>query len=74
MDAEDVFHYSDLTENMFMQQSDSFIDKTSLDQVCKLQMALYGIKQAPMHWLEKSVTSFGDDFKFIAAHMTLAFM
>lgn len=39
-----------LTEEVFMVQQSGFVDQDKKNHVCKLQRAIYGLKQAPCVW------------------------
>lgn len=45
-----VFLHGDLDETVYMFQPHGFVNKTCPDHVCKLQKAIYGLKQAPHAW------------------------
>ncbi|GBM36659.1 hypothetical protein AVEN_221933-1 [Araneus ventricosus] len=52
----------DLDEEIFMKQSDHFIDQKLSGYVYKLQRSLYGLKQAGKQWLcklDEKLKSFG---------------
>lgn len=42
-----------LTEELYRNQPEGFVDQQRLDFVCKLEKALYGLKQAPRAWFDK---------------------
>lgn len=42
-----------LTEELYRNQPEGFVDQQRLDFVCKLDKALYGLKQAPGAWFDK---------------------
>jgi len=48
MDVKTAFLYSDLDEEIYMDQPDGYIDNQEL--VCRLRKSLYGLKQAPRVW------------------------
>lgn len=48
MDAVTAFLQGDLPESVYMEQAEHFADGT--DRVCKLQKAIYGLKQAGRQW------------------------
>jgi hypothetical protein len=50
MDVKNAFLHGDLSEDIYMEQSHGFIQKSSL--VCRLKKSLYGLKQAPRAWCE----------------------
>jgi hypothetical protein len=47
LDVFNAFLHGYLTEEVFMEQLQGFVDKDQPDAVCLLQKALYGLKQAP---------------------------
>lgn len=51
-DVKTAFLYSDLHEEIYMNQPDGFNDGTN--RVCKLKKSLYGLKQAPKKWMRNS--------------------
>ena len=51
MDLKSAFLHGDLQEEVYMEQSHSFVQDSSL--VCMLRRSLYGLKQAPRAWYEK---------------------
>lgn len=51
MDAITAFLQGDLKEDIFMSQPEQYHDGT--ERVCKLQKAIYGLKQAGRKWNEK---------------------
>jgi ribonuclease HI len=60
MDAVSAFLQGELKEVMFMEQPEGFEDGTK--RVCKLNRAIYGLKQAGRQWnekLDKSLRKFG---------------
>jgi Reverse transcriptase (RNA-dependent DNA polymerase) len=60
MDAVSAFLQGELTETIFMEQPEGFEDGTK--RVCKLNRAIYGLKQAGRQWnekLDKSLRKFG---------------
>lgn len=48
-----AFLNGDLSEQVFMEQQKGFVDPHRPHFVCKLNKALYGIKQAPLAWFNK---------------------
>ena len=49
MDVKNSFLHSDLSEEIYMEQPQGFMQDSSL--VCRLKKYLYGLKQAPRAWL-----------------------
>lgn len=42
-----------LTEEVYMEQSEGFVDLSKPNHVCKLQKVLYGPKQGPNAWIDR---------------------
>ena len=64
MDVKTAFLNGDLTEDIYMQQSQGFIAAGQENMVCKLNRSIYGLKQASKSWnirFDSAVKSF--DFK-----------
>lgn len=55
MDAIAAFLNSQLTDTIYMEQPEGYVDKSHPDHVCLLNRALYGLKQSARNW--------NDDFK-----------
>jgi hypothetical protein len=51
MDVKNSFLHGDLSEEIYMEQPQGFMQDSSL--VCRLKKSLYGIKQAPRAWYAK---------------------
>ena len=51
MDLKSAFLHGDLKEEIYMKQTEGFIDDPSLG--CRLRKSLYGLKQAPRAWYSK---------------------
>ncbi|GJV50933.1 retrovirus-related pol polyprotein from transposon TNT 1-94 [Tanacetum coccineum] len=52
MDVKTAFLNDILREEVYVSQSDGFVDKDNLNHVYKLKKALYGLKQAPRAWYD----------------------
>lgn len=50
LDVYNAFLNGDLHEDVFMTQPADFVEKDKPTHVCKLQRALYGLKQSPREW------------------------
>nr|GFB26493.1 retrovirus-related Pol polyprotein from transposon TNT 1-94 [Tanacetum cinerariifolium] len=50
MDVKTTFLYRPLKEEVYVNQTDGFVDPYHLDKVYRLKEALYGLKQAPRAW------------------------
>ncbi|KAH9782815.1 retrovirus-related pol polyprotein from transposon RE1 [Citrus sinensis] len=53
VDVNNALLNGELSEEVFMQQLESFVDRSKPNYVCRLHKALYGLKQAPRAWFEK---------------------
>ncbi|KAH9718111.1 retrovirus-related pol polyprotein from transposon RE1 [Citrus sinensis] len=53
VDINNAFLNGDLTEAVYMPQSEGFEDKNRPSYICKLEKALYGLRQAPRAWFDK---------------------
>ena len=49
-DVKTAFLHSDLTEDIYMEQPEGFVDPQKPEQVCKLKKGIYGLKQAARAW------------------------
>nr|GEW99989.1 retrotransposon protein, putative, unclassified [Tanacetum cinerariifolium] len=52
MDVKTAFLNGNLREEVYVSQSDGFVDQDNPNQVYKLKKALYGLKQAPRAWYD----------------------
>nr|GFA79686.1 retrovirus-related Pol polyprotein from transposon TNT 1-94 [Tanacetum cinerariifolium] len=52
IDVKTVFLNGNLREEVYVSQSDGFVDQDNPNHVYKLKKALYGLKQAPCAWYE----------------------
>nr|GEU86849.1 hypothetical protein [Tanacetum cinerariifolium] len=53
MDVKTTFLYGPLKEEVYVNQSDGFVDPYHPDKVYRLKKALYGLKQAPRAWYDE---------------------
>ena len=53
MDVVAAYLNGDLTEDIYMQQPEGFVDSKYPNKVCKLRKSLYGLKQSARCWNEK---------------------
>nr|GFB18439.1 hypothetical protein [Tanacetum cinerariifolium] len=53
MDVKTTFLYGPLKEEVYVNQSDGFVDPYHPDKVYHLKKALYGLKQAPRAWYDE---------------------
>jgi hypothetical protein len=51
MDMKNAFLHGDLSEEIYMEKPQGFVQDSSL--VCRLKKSLYGLKQAPREWYAK---------------------
>ena len=61
-DIDTTFLWSNIDENIYMQQPEGHIDSNHPDHVCKLQKSLYGLKQSAHLWnqlLSKTLKTLG---------------
>ncbi|KAM1940384.1 hypothetical protein ACFX13_028093 [Malus domestica] len=56
LDIKNAFLHRDLNEEVFMKQSQGFVDPQHPTYVCKLIKSLYGLKQAPRVWNSKFIS------------------
>ena len=52
-DVKNVFLHGDLEEEVYMELPLGYTTSTETKVVCKLQRALYGLKQSPRAWFER---------------------
>ena len=50
MDVKTTFLNGNLIEDVYMTQLDGFVIQEHVNKICKLQMAIYGLKQASRSW------------------------
>ena len=53
VDINNAFLNGDLTEAVYMPQPEGFEDKNRPSYICKLEKALYGLRQVPRAWFDK---------------------
>lgn len=53
LDVKSTFLNGVLTEDIYVEQPEGYVEKGSEDKVCKLVKALYGLKQASRAWYER---------------------
>lgn len=53
MDVKSAFFHGELTETVYVEQPQGFVQKGSEEKVYKLHKASYGLKQAPRAWFSK---------------------
>lgn len=69
LDVNNAFLQGHLTEDIFMVQPSGFINSSSPTHVCKLQKAIYSLKQVPRAWYLK-LRTFLVAFGFANSHAT----
>lgn len=53
IDIQNAFLHGKLSQTVFMQQPQDFVDPLRPNFVCKLNKAIYGLKQAPKAWFSE---------------------
>nr|GEX71548.1 retrovirus-related Pol polyprotein from transposon TNT 1-94 [Tanacetum cinerariifolium] len=72
MDVKTVFLNGNLREEVYVSQSDGFVDQDNPTHVYKLKKALYGLKQAPRAWYDMlSLFLISQDFSKGSVDLTL---
>jgi hypothetical protein len=66
LDISNAFLHSALFEKVYMEQPKGFVDKNHPHSVCKLQKAIYGLKQALRAWFNR-LSSYLLDIGFTAS-------
>ena len=56
MDVKITLLHRDLEEDIYMKKPEGFMVKGKKELVCKLKKSLYGLKQSPQMWYQKSNT------------------
>ena len=62
MDVKTTFLNSYLKEELYMMQSEGFVDPKNANKVCKLQRSIYGLVQASRSWnirFDEMIKAFG---------------
>ena len=62
MDVKTAFLNGFLKEELYMMQSEAFVDPKDANKVCKLQRSIYGLVQASPSWnirFDKVIKAFG---------------
>ena len=62
MDVKKAFLNGNLLEDVYMTQPEGFVDPKHPNKVCKLQIFIYGLKQASQSWnlhFDEAVKEFG---------------
>ena len=54
LDIKNTFLYGDMTKEVYMEQPPGFVAQGVTHLVCKLQKAIYDLKQSPRAWFDKS--------------------
>lgn len=63
LDAKNAFLHGHLDETIYMHQPPGYINKEFPNHVCKLNKAIYGLKQSPRAWNSR-FAKFGTDLGF----------
>lgn len=58
IDINNAFLHGQLQESVYMNQPQGFVDTQFPHHVCKLNKAIYGLRQAPRAWFDKLRSSF----------------
>ncbi|PKU73010.1 Retrovirus-related Pol polyprotein from transposon TNT 1-94 [Dendrobium catenatum] len=66
-DVSNAFLHGSLQDTVFMKQPMGFLDHINPNYVCKLNKAIYGLKQSPRQWFE-TLTGFLHDLGFVKSH------
>nr|GEX71434.1 hypothetical protein [Tanacetum cinerariifolium] len=65
MDVKTAFLNGNLREEVYVSQSDGFVDQDNPNHVYKLKKALYGLKQAPRAWRHSVLCHLGLTFYYL---------
>lgn len=68
VDINNAFLNGDLTETVYMPQTEGFEDKRRPSHICRLKKALYVLRQTPRAWFDKlknALYSWGFDISVI---------
>jgi Reverse transcriptase (RNA-dependent DNA polymerase) len=66
LDVNNAFLHGNLTEEIYMAQPPGFVDPQHPDHVCRLNKALYGLRQSPRAWFQK-LSTFLSQLGFLAS-------